>query len=481
MKYFKILILVSFIVFASCKEKVNGPSVDNNKYESAMLHGSSIQISGGFDWAYYQNRSVESIAEEIDLAGYKSVHYFVPFDRINKKLIDAFHKHNIGVWLMVFGKSISIHSTRNLPAGWDKWKMELTDGSSGSGGFVYLSPFSKGYTEWYKSVLAEVMKSYPFDGFEIVESHLPGWNGFQRENYGDVGLNARLAFQKEYGLTMPNFSNSNAENYYTKIPDVYKKWIRFRVDGVNSFLNEIINGAGGIRDVSPDALVATWSLAIDAGSNSIASMKEYQAMDGASMVKAVKPDMHFFQTDWPDWLRPDLSSQYMGAYKPFYNSVREIATNLPIGLQTDVGSNEKMIRSRKWVRDFEKIATEYLGYSTTTAYEYHLGGYIYYKKPEVERIRRLGKDTVLLSFNKRVDAESASNENNYSFYRDDNTLNLKLKDIWVDGNMVYLVTNNFPSKKFTIRLSGIEDTPNLWLYEGYPANMIAEGTEVIIR
>jgi hypothetical protein len=441
----------------------------------ALVHGSSIQIDPTF--AYYLGRSAESIAEEIELAGYKTVHYVAGnLANINRELIDAFHRHGIKVWLMAFGNGTP--TTAGLPSGWEEWKMELNGGSNG---FIYLSPFNKDYVEWKKTTLAQVMKSYPFDGIELAEPYFPEWDAIQKGNYGDVGPNAQKAFKEEYGLTMPDFSNPDAKNYYTKVPVVYNKWIQFRVDGVNNYLNEVFNGSGGIREVRPDALVATWSLGIDAGPASVALLREYQGLDAPSMIRLVKPDAHFIQTHWPDWIKSEaqLPPDYMRAYQPFYNQIRKMAPDLPIGLQADIGSSQDMIKSGEWFNKFE-VAADQLGYSTTTAYEYHIGGYIYNDKPAVKRVRRNGKDSVILSFNKRIDANSAANPDNYSFYSDNNKLNINVQNIVTDGNMVILISGDFPADPFKIAVSHIKDTPDVWLFKGYAANEIAAGTIVSV-
>lgn len=442
----------------------------------ALVHGRSIQIDPTF--AYYQGRSAESIAEEIALRGYKTVHYVAGnLSNINRDLIDAFHHHDIKVWLMAFGNGSP--TTAGLPSGWEDWRMELNGGSNG---YLYFSPFNTTYVEWKKNILAQVMKSYPFDGIELAEPYFPEWDAIQKGNYGDVGPNARKAFMKEYGLAMPDFSNPDAKNYYTKVPIIYNKWIQFRVDAVNNYLNEVFNGPGGIRAVRPDALVATWGLGIDAGSNSVSLLREFQGLDAPSMIRLIKPDIHFIQTHWPDWIKSEgqLPPDYMKAYQPFYNQIRKMAPNLPIGLQGDIGSLKEMIKSGEWFDQFEHAADKW-GYSTTTAYEYHIGGYIYQEKPEVKKVERIGKDSIRLSFNKRIDVQSATDPRNYSFQKDNSPLNITLQGILTDGNIITLISGDFPTEAFKMAVSHIKDTPDLWLFKGYPVNEIAPQSTVSVN
>src|SRR5690625_2051945 len=91
------LLILGLGKIASTKSFASGIDNENRKdLKWAALHGKSIQIDPGFP--YYQNRSVESIVDEIELAGYNSVHYFVVNENdVNGRLIDAFRKRGIAV------------------------------------------------------------------------------------------------------------------------------------------------------------------------------------------------------------------------------------------------------------------------------------------------------------------------------------------------------------------------------------------------
>lgn len=90
--------------------------------EKNAINGPSIQVSPGF--AYYENRSKESLADEIALAGYKTVHYFVTNENsVDKELVKAFQNRNIAVWAMVLGNGT--YSTKSFPDGWEDWKVKF--------------------------------------------------------------------------------------------------------------------------------------------------------------------------------------------------------------------------------------------------------------------------------------------------------------------------------------------------------------------
>ena len=476
-------ILIAFVCL-SCKAGVDSLAkssyaVPPEKLKKVISADNTIQIDPSFP--YYQNRSVESIADELVLAGFKAVHYFVVNENnVNGPLIKALRDRGLPVWLLTLGNGT--YSTDKYPAGWEDWKMGLNGSVNGSAGFTFLSPFSKAFVQWKKESLVKLMTRYPFDGIELAESYFPEWDAIPKGTYGDVGPLAKKAFKEQYGRDMPDFSDPNAPNYYKKQPEVYKQWVDFRVKAVNGFLHELINGKGGIREARPDALVATWSLAIDEGPGSFQKLREDQGLDAASMISLVKPDVHFFQTHWPDWVKPEsqLPPDYMKNYKAFVDQVRKIHPKVPIGLQADIGSGRQMIKSSGWVKQFNDEAKKH-GYVTWTSYEYHLGGYIYHDKPVPKKAVRNSKESVTVSFNKRIDASSAADKSHYSFTVDGKEVDVIVSKVTVDGNRLILESQEFPGNEFEIKITGIKDTPGLWLYKDYPANEVPADASVTVK
>ena len=438
------------------------------------LFGPSIQIDPSFP--YYQQRSPESIVEEIMLAGYQSVHYFVVNEHVvQEDLLHAFRRQGMPVWAMVIGNGT--FSTERFPEEWPSWQMKLL--KEPNDGFWRLSPFSEGYVKWKKSAMAKLVSEYPFDGIEIAEPYFPEWGGVQRGVYGDIGPLAQAAFRARYGIDMPEFSNSSAPGYYLRDIQTYRKWIDFRVDAVNGFINEMINGAGGVREARPDIAVATWSLAINAGADSMERLREYQGLHAPSMIATVRPDIHFLQTHWPDWTRGDLPADYVRGYQPFADEIREHFPELPLAVQADIGSARHMIKDGKWLKEFSRVVFG-LGYASWTAYEYHTGGYMYEESPlPVHAGRRSGSELVI-SFHKRIDEQSAMNASNYKVWDNGAYMQLAWDGIKVDGNRVILRTERLPQHPFELELSGIRDTPQRWLFKEKRANTIPKGMRLTI-
>ncbi|WP_339208607.1 N-acyl-D-glucosamine 2-epimerase [Paenibacillus sp. FSL K6-3182] len=445
-----------------------------DSFRNQAVSGPSIQIDPSFP--YYQQRSPESIVEEIMLAGYQSVHYFVVNEHvIQKELLLAFRQNGIPVWAMVIGNGT--FSTDRFPEEWPSWQMKLL--KEPNDGFWRLSPFSEGYVQWKKSAMAKLVTEYPFDGIEIAEPYFPEWGGIERGVYGDVGPLAQSAFRARYGVDMPDFTNAAAPNYYLRDVQTYNKWIEFRVEAVNGFINEMINGEGGVREVRPDIVVATWSLAINAGQDSVERLREDQGLDAPSMIEKVNPDIHFLQTHWPDWLRGDLPADYVKGYQPFVDQIKERFPELPLAVQADIGSAQPMIKSGEWLETFSQTAFA-LGYASWTAYEYHTGGYMYDHKPFPMLTERRSRNEIVISFNKRIDEHSAMNDSCYKLWNNGASISLVWDSIAVDGNRVILRSEQLPAASFVLELSDIRDTPESWLFKDRPANVIPNGTRLSI-
>ncbi|MFC0216667.1 N-acyl-D-glucosamine 2-epimerase [Paenibacillus chartarius] len=427
----------------------------------------SIQIDPSFP--YYRQRSPDSIADELQLAGYRAVHIFVTneFD-VDAELVRALHRCRLEVWALTLGNGT--FTTAHLPSGWEGWQMGLL--KTVNDGYTRLSPFCPAYVAWKKQALAALVRSIPFDGLHIAEPYLPEWGGLKSGTYGDVGAHAAAAFRRTYGAAIPEFRNRLSPRYYRKQPELYEAWVQFRVDGVNDYVDEIFNGCGGVREARPDIRIATWTLAVDDGPDSAAKLRELQGNDAVSMIAKVKPDLHYLQTHWPDWGRAALPAEYVRTYRPFVQAIRDAHPSLPIGIQTDIGSAKPMIRSRAWLEQFAR-ETGALGCSTWTAYEYHIGGALYDEAPRLMGARRLAGGGIELCFHKRI-ASVHTNSTGSGLQLAARTGNVVRElfpaHVSSDGNRLILRGLDLPSGATHIGVKGTADTPELLLFPPKRAN-----------
>lgn len=437
--------------------------------KALLFHGPTTTVDAGFP--YYQGRSVESIAEEIALRGYRAVHLVITSEKnVNRALIDAFHAQGIAVWGMVWAGGT--YSTAGFPPEWPEWRQQLITPAAPDG-FIYLSPYHPGYRAWKKAALRELVQNYPIDGIELVEAFFPNWNGLQTGVYGDIGPYAQEAYRQRYGEEPPNFTDPSHPRYYTKVPDVYQRWIQFRVDTVTEWLNDLVNGPGGIREARPGIPVATWTLATD-WPNSMAKARVDVGEDLAAVITAVRPDLHFLQTNWPDWIKANLSPDYIRRYAPYLETLRAAAPDLPVGIQADIGSQPQNRRDWDWIRALERTAWE-MGFSTSTLYEYHIGMYMYTEPPRIVRAVRPAADTVVLSFNKRIDWRSTRDVSQFTVLAADGSgahPDVRVARALVDGNRLTLTLEGSAAAlqgPLELHVRGVTDLPAVYLLKNYPA------------
>lgn len=416
----------------------------------------SIIVSPNF--AYYKDRSPDSIAEEISVNGFADVRLIsTNHADISDELLKAFRDRRIKVWHSTFCNGV--YPPADLPAGWESWQMKMRHPARPDG-FVSFCPNNPEYRKWKKATVVSVLRKHRFDGIDLMEPFLPAYTGPKHAHYGCLCKHCEAAFKAVYpGVTrIPEFEDTTSPDYWETNKTLYNKWVEFRVATVVGFLEELVNGKGGIRANCPNVEVATWSLGCGIP-DQLNKLREWEAVDGAAIVERVKPDMHVVQTNWPDWLRPELPSNYVTDYKPVVESIRSVAPTIPIMLQTDIGSKPDMRRSTKWLAEVEHWART-IGFASTTSYEYFIGGYMYDEPPRVARAER-EPGGVKLVFSKRVDPASASDVGNYVLSSG------RIISARVDGNIVHLRAPGAESG-LTLSVSGITDDTSRRLYHDKP-------------
>lgn len=436
------------------------------------MSGPSITVDPEFP--YYHDRSPDSVAEEVLLAGHDTVHLAITSEpKVNGALIRAMKARGLAVWALVFGNGT--YTTEGLPPEWPQWQPRLINPGPVAD-YTFFSQFHPSYVRWKKAIGAELVAEHPVDGYEIMEAYFPEWNGLYTGVYGDIGPFAQAAFRKRFDAEPPNFTEPDAPDYYESAANGrrYRQWVRLRVDAVNAFVDEVINGPGGVRAVRPDIKIATWSAAVGAGADAMRQLREEQGQDTAAMVRRVQPDLHYFQTHWPDWTKAELDPDYAIAYEPFVAALREVAPDLPVGVQADIGSQPAAQRGRRWLAGFASTATE-LGCQTWTAYEYHIGGYMYAEPPTPVLVERLDERRVRVAFSKRLAADSVRTDR---FSAEGGTRHQPI-EASVDGHRSDLVWDRLPDVPFVLAIDGVTDSPRHWLHAGdRPANVVPPGTRV---
>jgi len=415
----------------------------------------SIQVDTGFP--YYRDRSPESVAAELKANGYGWVRYIVtPDTAADAKFVNAWHKAGLTVSYTVLGNGV--YGTNHLPKGWESWKMRFKDPKVSPQGYTYLCLNNPECRRWKKAAIIATLGSISFDGFEIMESYWPAYEGPPSQFYGCLCGHCRDAFRRMFpaNSAIPEFVDTNNPDYYQTNPKLYQDWIEFRARSAALFLDDLINGPGRVREKFPELKVGVWGIADDIR-DAVAKIKEWEGLDGALVVSTVRPDFYVIQTDWPDWTKPDLKPDYVLGYKPFADVIRAAGSKIPIQVQADIGSNEKCRRGSDWMQRCEAAARK-VGFSGVTAYEYHLSLDIY-KVPPKPVSAAGASNTVTIIFNKRINATNAVHLANY---KPDSGKVISAK---VDGNLVKLQVTGRPT---TLNVRNLADDPTRRLFKNHP-------------
>jgi hypothetical protein len=328
-----------------------------------------------------------------------------------------------------------------------------------------------GYIAYKRRAIAEAMRRAPFDGIELVEPFWPDVPGPERDTYGCLCEDCRAAFLRDYPkeTDIPEFTDAASPRYYKKNPDLYRKWVDFRVRSIGRFLNAVLSDA---RKERPGVPVLVWTLVQEAP-EAVGLMREAQGNDPAALVQAVRPDAVCFQTNWTDWAKPILPPDYLRAYQPFADRLRAAALGTPYVFQVDSGSLKDSRRTMGWLRSADRTARQ-MGALGTLNYEYFITKSMYDDPPRLMQVRRRSGGLTLV-FQKRIDAGRAADPANYRV-TDARGRAFPVTAARADGNLVHLAVRGLhPKASFTVRAAEIRDTPDRWLFKGYPAHSVPLG------
>ncbi len=434
------------------------------------VYGRSVQIDPGFP--YYRDRSPDSIAAEVRANGYRVVHYIVTTDSLaDPAIVDALHREGMGVWYVTFGNGT--YSKKDLPPDWATWKMvtrtELAGGRFDDG-YTRLCLNNPAYRAWRKARVVDVLRRCGFDGVDIAEPHWPEYPGAESPAYACFCQTCRAAFRRMFPdePQLPDVLDKDSARSPGRNPKLWRRWLQFRQASVTDFLNDLVNGPGGIRRTVPGVKVCTWTLALT-GPDGVRRVREDSGEDAGEIVRVVRPDIHCLQTHWPDWMRADLPATYVEEYKPFITQIREAAPAARLMIQADTGSRPANRRSWKWIAGFEEACAR-LGVESTTFYEYHIGGYAWHDPPRVAEVRRQRNEVELL-FTKRLDARWAAQAERYAIAPG------AVTDIRVDGSIVRLSVRGLrDGDACVLMVRGIRDDPERRLVKGGPPAVLEEQT-----
>ncbi|MCE5340444.1 MAG: DUF4434 domain-containing protein [Planctomycetaceae bacterium] len=457
---------------------------DKETYRNQFYKLGGVQLTQ--DSPYMQGRSVESIASELSVNGVESV-FIIPTstDGIKDGIVTALHEKGIGAGLMMFADSVYT-SPSIFPPGWEGWLMEFLNTPN----VQHLSFIHDGYRQWMKQRAAALCNTYGFDAITFAEPMYPVYDGVTRNPvvYADVSSAYQNIFKTDTGETnFPDFTNSASPYYFKTNTALYQKLVQHRKDSITNYFDEIINGTGGLRQSSPDTLVVTWSLACSKLQNGgVGILPEWEGNDAYSIVKKAKPDIHYFQTHWPDWCDSDLSPEHVYYYIDNFKEAWHAMPDVPVGVQDDIGSMDSMRRSNQYYNDF-LAACEASNVANSTYYCFDIRGDIYEAAPQLKRISKgIIDSNIVLEFDQRIHSNSAAIMSQRTITSLSNgTCNVL--SATVDGNLlkVQLDKSIESGEILSVDVGGISDDPSVrWVTPDIAAgqtNTISAGTVIELR
>jgi hypothetical protein len=399
-------------------------------------------------FVYFQNRSLDSIAEELKVRGYKAVSLTCTGGG-KYPICDALAKH--GINLPMDGTYLP---SEGLPAGWQKWATVYRDPHYTPGDdFQYFCMNNPDFRKYKQQEIVDILLANPAcTAVDMPECFVPGWGGPEAPGYGCLCDTCKKKFLEAYPeeTEIPNFTDHSSPKYWKTNHQLYSKWVDFRVNTVVDLLDFVVNGPGGIRDRCPKVKVITWTSACQSiPGDAVAVEREWEALDGAAIVKRVRPDAHCIQTNWPDWSTAHLPSDYVRRYRPFVDCIRAVDPKLPLTCQTDSGSADDARRTFEWLDEFDKAAKD-TGFVQTLDYQYHISADFYTKAPRLAeaKLSKSGSELRLL-YDMFVDGKIASDMSNYKLSQGE------VVSAKSDGNIVILgVSGVRPGNQVTVTKMG---------------------------
>lgn len=471
---------VNFSDFNALGQNWNWHRDSKEEYRSKFYKLRGVQITQ--DSPYMQGRSAESIVSELAVNGVESVFVMLTStDGMKDNIVQLLHNKGIGAGLMLYADGI--YSDQSIfPTGWQNWQMQFLNGPTDT----HLSFIYPDFRQWMKQRAVNLCNTYGFDAITFAEPMYPVYDGITKTpvTYADVSTGYQNIFKADTGEThFPDFTNPSSPYYFKTNTALYQKLVQHRKDSITNYFDEVVNGTNGLRQSAPDTLVVTWSLACSKLANGGAQLlPEWEGNDANAIVKKVKPDIHYFQSHWPDWSDPNLSPEHVYQYIDNFRQAWHAMPDVAVGVQDDIGSWQTMRRSNQYYSDFLN-ACQASNVSHSIYYCFDIRSDIYLAAPQLKRISLAAADRINLEFNERIHTNSVGVISGRTLVSDSNVV-YNILSATVDGNLLKLQLDKqiTAGQKLTFDVSGISDDPSVrWVTPNISAgstNTIPAGTIV---
>ncbi len=333
--------------------------------------GPSICVDPGFD--YYKQHPLGAIANAIRRRGFTAVQ-IVRLGRVDgqseRAFADAFRAAGVAPVLRIYPPT-----DNDLYAQHPEWHQRMLDGSDGVHDWrKYCCPNRPEFVAEHCRRVEEHMRNGAYDGIQLAEIWFEQWGGPAdergnvREHYACACDACVAKFKTLTGVDPRPMLTDKSSSFYFQKPEnkaLYEKWVTFRVDTIQAYGAALIAAA---RRVNPKAAVNVMFLSdatVEPGGT-----RTYQANDLERMVGEWKPEILTLQDAWQDWLKPNLSPQFVSVYAAAYRDrIRKANPSTFVMSHADIGSLPASKRSFDWIQQFA-AATVQCGLGAPSAYEW---------------------------------------------------------------------------------------------------------------
>jgi len=339
-------------------------------FGSRGMAGPSISVDPLFD--FYKERKWLEIADLLKCYGYTNVVIVftrdMPYDK-HREIVDAFHSSGLKCTIRI-NPPTDFEAYERHP----EWRQRMLDGSAKYDWRVYLCPNNENFTKYYCAKIANILKNVPYDCLSISELWFEVWGGAYRNNtnkgkYACLCDKCVEAFKIRTHIDPRELFNEKSPLYF-ELPEnseIYQKWVNFRADTINRFCGQIVEEAKNTR---PDIKISYMYLSdctVEPGKT-----REYQAQDFEGALKASQADYLVIQDAWQDWIKTNLSPDFVKNYaKAYIQRAKAVKPDIIIQAHADNGSIPAMKRSELWMRQFSAYSRCY-GFNSPTYYEFSL-------------------------------------------------------------------------------------------------------------
>lgn len=374
---FIVLFFLLFVIFSSVVAYLVYLSLGAHKINTKPLFSNKGKVEYGVYvdplLSTYSNLHLtpKEVARIIKSYGFNVVHLVIvnvgdnspSLSSTISSYVEALRSENLSVVLTIYPPT-DIVAWETHP----EWRQRFLNGKSQYDWRVYLAPTSDEFVAYYLENVKRLLKAYNFDGIELAECWYEVDEGPKSPYYADFSDSMRQRFKEVSGVDPLELFNSSSPYYYLKNPQLYEKWVNFRVEVITKFMKKILDAA---KEVKPNIKTYVMYLS-DVGQNYSTRVDHAQDLD--AIVKDVKPDYVVIETAWQDWIKADLSPSYVKLYADHYVSKVHEA-QVKVIVQTDVGSVQQMRRSLEWVKEFSDNAINN-SFDGVVFYEFSIGSFI---------------------------------------------------------------------------------------------------------